>query len=225
MDYTNEHVSDDNSYTDLYPDPYSDLYSDLYTDSDIGSQDNKESSSTAAKRKTTEKSVDEQHVKKIWVNIINPVVNKSYVWKYFQTENEHDFCKIFMLKKGIEEECGANYKHDEGTSNMKFYLRTKHGILGPDDLIQDSNKQQLQIDKMIRKVSSHKKTIQRELKRIMAEWISITPNIINATIEANFVVEQIICKVITCLTPCSPYLPSPWVLYPILIFAIFDLSS
>ncbi|CAG8702981.1 13624_t:CDS:2, partial [Ambispora leptoticha] len=86
---------------------------------------NSESSSTAARRKATEKSVDEQHAKKI---------------------------RIFMLKKGIEEECGANYKHDGGTSNMKFHLRTKHGILGPDDLIQDSNKRQLQIDKMIRKV-------------------------------------------------------------------------
>ncbi|CAG8818090.1 32210_t:CDS:2, partial [Racocetra persica] len=32
-------------------------------------------------------------------------------------------------------------------------------------------------------------------------------------------------NVITCLTPCSPYLPSPWVLYPILIFAILDLLS
>ncbi|CAG8497542.1 16990_t:CDS:2, partial [Cetraspora pellucida] len=105
--------------------------------------------------------------------------------------------------------------------------------------------------------------------------ISITPNIINATVEPNFVAKQILCKngpfhenptvaihlyssptlisrlpyiimiiysyifediswwkllklaimVLTCLTPCSPYLPSPWVLYPILIFAIFDLLS
>ncbi|CAG8602956.1 10358_t:CDS:1 [Cetraspora pellucida] len=122
MNYTNKHVSDDNSYTDLYPDPYSDLYSDLYTDSDIGPQNNSESSSTAARRKATEKFVNEQHAKKIQVNITNPVVNKSYVWKYFQTKNERDFCKIFVLKKGIEEECGANYKHDRGISNMKFHL-------------------------------------------------------------------------------------------------------
>ncbi|CAG8643055.1 3429_t:CDS:2, partial [Cetraspora pellucida] len=141
IDYTNEHVSDDNFYTNLYPDPYSDPYSDLYTDSNIGPQDNSESSSTAARRKATEKS----------------------------TENEHDFCKIFMLKKGIEKKCRANYKHDRENNNMKFHLRTKHGILGPDNLIQGSNKQQLQIDKIIRKVSSYKETIQRELKRITAE--------------------------------------------------------
>ncbi|CAG8479373.1 5678_t:CDS:2 [Dentiscutata erythropus] len=34
-----------------------------------------------------------------------------------------------------------------------------------------------------------------------------------------------VSKVITCLTPCSPYLPSSWVFYPILVFAILDLLS
>ncbi|CAG8577849.1 8175_t:CDS:10 [Acaulospora morrowiae] len=30
-------------------------------------------------------------------------------------------------------------------------------------------------------------------------------------------------KITTCTSPCSPFLPSPWVFYPILIFAILDL--
>ncbi|CAG8768899.1 17287_t:CDS:2, partial [Cetraspora pellucida] len=104
--------------------------------------------------------------------------------------------------------------------------------------------------------------------------ISITLDIINTTVEPDFVVEQngsfhenstaaihlsssptlisrlpyiimviysyifediswwkllklviMVLKVITCLTLCSPYLPSLWVPYPILIFAIFDLLS
>ncbi|CAG8731695.1 6573_t:CDS:2, partial [Cetraspora pellucida] len=111
----------------------------------------------------------------------------------------------------------------------------------------------------------------RKINVEATDRISITPNIINATVEPGFVAEQngpfhenptavihlsssptlisrlpyiimviysyifegiswwkllkLDIMVITCLTPCSPYLPSPWALYPILIFAIFDLSS
>ncbi|CAG8456773.1 13914_t:CDS:10, partial [Dentiscutata heterogama] len=108
------------------------------------------------------------------------------------------------------------------------------------------------------------------------DGIPITTNIINSTVENDYVVEQgssingsfhenstavirvapssisrlsyiiitmysqifediswwklfklviTVSKVITCLTPCSPYLPSSWVFYPILIFAILDLLS
>ncbi|CAG8810338.1 1674_t:CDS:1, partial [Racocetra fulgida] len=90
MDYTYEHVSDDNSHTDLYSDPYPDSYHDPYTNSDIGPQDNSEPSNTATRGKTTQESVEEQRVKKIRVNITNQVDNKSYVWKYFQPEKGRD---------------------------------------------------------------------------------------------------------------------------------------
>ncbi|CAG8760961.1 11391_t:CDS:1, partial [Cetraspora pellucida] len=92
-----------------------------------------------------------------------------YVWDYFEVENGRDVCKIVVLKKGVEDECGTDYKHDGRTSNMKFHLRTKHRILGRNDLDQNPNKCQLQIDKMIRKVPPHKETIQTELKRITTE--------------------------------------------------------
>ncbi|RUS19577.1 kinase-like domain-containing protein [Endogone sp. FLAS-F59071] len=32
----------------------------------------------------------------------------------------------------------------------------------------------------------------------------------------------VVLKVATCIGPCHPYAPSPWVLYPVLIFAVFD---
>ncbi|EXX78351.1 hypothetical protein RirG_015740 [Rhizophagus irregularis DAOM 197198w] len=35
----------------------------------------------------------------------------------------------------------------------------------------------------------------------------------------------VIIKIATCVTPCSPYSPTPWVLYPVIIFAIIDLYT
>ncbi|RIA96204.1 kinase-like domain-containing protein [Glomus cerebriforme] len=35
----------------------------------------------------------------------------------------------------------------------------------------------------------------------------------------------VILKITTCVSLCSPYLPSPWVLYPIIFFAILDLYT
>ncbi|CAG8795977.1 15466_t:CDS:1, partial [Cetraspora pellucida] len=131
-----------------------------------------ESSNSAVMRKTT-KEPEKQSVKKIRVNITKQADKRllSYVWDYFEVENGCDICKIVVLKKGVEDECGTDYKHDGGTSNMKFHLQTKHGILGPNDLKSNPSKRQLQINEMIRKVPPHKETIQTELKRITAEWL------------------------------------------------------
>ncbi|CAG8525631.1 11771_t:CDS:1, partial [Cetraspora pellucida] len=49
MDCNNDLVSDDNPYTD----PYTNPYINPYTDSDIGPQENSESSNSAVMRKTT----------------------------------------------------------------------------------------------------------------------------------------------------------------------------
>ncbi|GES78168.1 kinase-like domain-containing protein [Rhizophagus clarus] len=35
----------------------------------------------------------------------------------------------------------------------------------------------------------------------------------------------VVIKIATCVTPCSPYSPSPWALYPVIIFAIIDLYT
>ncbi|CAG8857195.1 12569_t:CDS:2, partial [Gigaspora margarita] len=36
----------------------------------------------------------------------------SYVWKYFETEDKQDICKIIVTNKGDEDICGTSYKHD-----------------------------------------------------------------------------------------------------------------
>ncbi|CAG8555747.1 4794_t:CDS:2, partial [Cetraspora pellucida] len=105
-------------------------------------------------------------------------------------------------------------------------------------------------------VTTNPKLRRRKINVEATDKISITPNIINTTVEPDFVVEQngpfhenstaaihlssspilisrlpyiiysyifediswwkllklviMVLKVITCLTPCSPYLPSPW---------------
>src|SRR6185437_15616606 len=182
MDSNNEYNSDSihctssyaDSYADPYADPYVDPYADPYTDpyanSDAEPQNNEdELHNTAARRKAIDENEEEKNVKKIRVNITDPVNKKgcvkSYVWDYFQIEKGRAICKIIILKKGKEEECGTNYKYDTGTGNMKLHLRVKHGILGPDDLEQNLDKKhQLRIDQMVRKVMPHRETIQAELR-------------------------------------------------------------
>ncbi|RIB11747.1 hypothetical protein C2G38_2202635 [Gigaspora rosea] len=100
---------------------------------DIGPQENSEFSSTAVRKKTAE---EPKKQKKIQVNITKQADKKllSYVWDYFEVKNGCGICKIVVLKKGIENICGTDYKHDSGTSNMKFHLQTMHRILGPNDI-------------------------------------------------------------------------------------------
>ncbi|CAG8463107.1 8856_t:CDS:1, partial [Cetraspora pellucida] len=75
-----------------------------------------------------EKSIEKLSVKKIRVNIVNPSKKPSYVWKFFEEENNNDICKIIVLRKGQEEDCGKSYIHTEGTGNMQSHLRSEHGI-------------------------------------------------------------------------------------------------
>ncbi|CAG8553780.1 1132_t:CDS:2 [Cetraspora pellucida] len=179
MNINNEYNSDNNPYTDSYTDlcdPYTDLcdpYTNFYINSDTNPQDNNnELPRTLTRRKTTDESVEEQSTKKIRVNFDNSTVtNPSYVWKYFKIEKDgHTYCKILVLRKGSDIECRTNYKHDSRTGNMKLHLRTKHDILGPDDFTTNPNKKyQLQIDKIVKKVTPHKETIQTKLKRVTAK--------------------------------------------------------
>ncbi|CAG8491184.1 1557_t:CDS:2, partial [Cetraspora pellucida] len=135
------------SYDDSYDDPYTNLYNNPYTNSDAELQENdNKPDNTAARRKTIDETAEEKSVKKIRVNITDPII---------------------VLKKGQEEVCGTNYKYNTRTRNMKLHLRAKHGILGSNDLKQDTDKKhQLHIDKMVRKVTPHKEIIQAELRRV-----------------------------------------------------------
>lgn len=153
-------------------------------DSDIDIQEEDEFSNVN-RRKATNEPVEEPNAKKIRVNIINLTDTKksSFVWDYFQTENGRDVCKILILQKNEEVECKKSYKHDGGTGNMKQHLQLKHNIFAPNDIQLKSNKKnQLNIDKMISKVTPHREAKQKELKMNTTEWLvtdSLPFNIVN----------------------------------------------
>src|SRR5690348_7784926 len=96
-------------------------YRDNENTFDFDLSENNEPHNVLTKRKTleepikefTEESTRELAMKKIRVNITKPKENNrsSVVWKYFEEENGHNFCKIIVLKKKEKVECGTNYKH------------------------------------------------------------------------------------------------------------------
>ena len=97
----------------------------------------------------------------------------SYVWDYFQIKDGYAICKIVILLKGEEVECQKSYKYDGGTGNMKQHLLMKHEISSPDDSqAKSSEKSQLCIDEMVKKVTPHHASKQAKLKQITAEWFS-----------------------------------------------------
>lgn len=117
--------------------------------------------------------------KKFKVNF-DPKVNKgkgSWVWDYFLTEKSEDVCKIMVIVKGKEKECNRKYKHDGGTGNMAYHLRIHHKIFGKnesdDELIPQSQPQQLRINDMFSKYTPHKAEKQNKLRRATSEWLVI----------------------------------------------------
>ena len=83
---------------------------------------NERFSNNTVRRKATQEPMKKLNIKKIWINITNTdfkTKKLSYVWKYFQTENGYDICKILAFLKDKEVECKKSYKHDGRTGNMK----------------------------------------------------------------------------------------------------------
>ncbi|CAG8729400.1 3065_t:CDS:1, partial [Cetraspora pellucida] len=95
---------------------------------------------------------------------------KSYVWLYFEEEDDNDICKIIVIRKSKETNYNKSYKHNRRTENMKEHLRLVHRIFGPDELQSSSGeKHQLSISQMIKNVIPHNESKQSELRRITVE--------------------------------------------------------
>ncbi|CAG8646256.1 96_t:CDS:2, partial [Cetraspora pellucida] len=111
-----------------------------------------ESSTSMPRQKAVESSPNKPNAKKNFVNFSNPnrPKKKSYVWLYFEEEDNNDICKIIVIRKR--------------TGNMKGHLRLVHEIFEPDELQSSSGKKhQLNISQMIKNVISHNESKQSEL--------------------------------------------------------------
>ncbi|CAG8542069.1 5156_t:CDS:2 [Cetraspora pellucida] len=102
----------------------------------------------------------------------------KYVYdKYDDIQKISNLSDISVRRKNTKESADQSNpkKHDDETENMKQHLLLKHEILLSDEkpYANPDEKHKLQLDKMIKKATSHCAQKQAKLKRITTEWLVI----------------------------------------------------